>query len=84
MWSAEAEELAVIHKRAALAAKVKPLLSWDNDCWLAGAEKSVVVKRPASRRQNLLGLFIQGQHTEAVVQRMPRLNFMLTAQLGKV
>lgn len=53
--SAGAEELAVLHKRAALTTKVKPLLSWDNHCWLAGAERSVVVKRPASRRQNLLG-----------------------------
>jgi hypothetical protein len=55
VWSAGAEERSVIHKRAVLTTKVKPLLSWDNYCRLAEAEKSVVVKRPASRRQQSSG-----------------------------
>jgi len=40
-------------------------LYWDNQCWLARAEKSPVIKkRPSPLRWSLLWVFSQGQHTE--------------------
>lgn len=45
------------------------ILYWDDGCWSSGAQKSVVIaKRPASGRWELLEVFLQGQHTEVVVQ----------------
>jgi hypothetical protein len=41
---------------------MKPLLSWNNRCWLAKAEKSTVIKKiPASPRIENLAIFSQDQ-----------------------
>lgn len=43
-WSVRADVLVVINKMTET--KVRPLLCKDNRCWSAGAEKSVIKKRP--------------------------------------
>lgn len=48
----------------------KTLLYKNNGCWSLEAQKSAMVyKRPALLNWNLLRIFSQGQHTEAVIQR---------------
>lgn len=44
----------------------------------------MIKKRPAALRYNILGLFPQGEHTEAVLQRQPRLYMLLAIKLGSL
>lgn len=53
---------------------------WDNQCQLAGTEKSAVNnKRLPLLHLNLLEIFSQGEHTEAVVERGAQLYLKMAA-----